>query len=132
MNDGPFAGTAVTITNWNGAPKPAEPIYAKKTSVKTYIIDPTLATGPAFAEIGSYEPNRCRMAIIVIDAACALTLDSPNVPDAGNSITAVPNQGCYLPINVNAAPYELCGPDAMWIKALTANPTRVTVIKEYK
>jgi hypothetical protein len=120
----------VRVINWDGAPKSAEPICAKKTTLRTLILDPTSATGPASYPITSYEPHRLRLAILVIDAACAITSESPNLPDAGTTITTSP-QGGYLPASVNVW-HEFFGPDEFWLKALTGNPTRVTIIKEYQ
>lgn len=120
----------VYVKNFGDAPKPPLANPVTKTTITTYILDPTGATGPTNVPISDYEPKRYRLAILVIDAACVLTMDSPNMPDAGSTISLRPSQGCYLPANTNR-PYEFFGPDAFWLKALTGNPTRVTVIKEY-
>jgi len=113
----------------NYADPPAKPPYVKRTTVKTWIIDPTAANGPAQTQICDYEPTRMRMAIQVIDVAVALLRDPPTkTPDTSTASTAP--QGLYLPPNAGAQPYEFFGPDAFWLNSLTA-VTRVTVIKEY-
>ena len=115
----------VIIRNWAD---PIKPPYVKRSTFKTYIIDPTGATGPKNVPVCSYEPQRFRMAIQVIDAAVAVILESPvTSPDSG-VITLAP-QGLYLPPNL-IQPYEFHGPDEMFLNALTA-ATRVTVLKEY-
>jgi len=123
----------VRITNLdqvkNYADPPARPPFVKKTTVKTYIIDPTGANGPKNVQICDYEPMRLRLAIQVIDVAVTLTLDSPtSSPDTTTASTAP--QGLYLPPIPANTPYEFFGPDAMWLNSLTA-VTRVTVVKEY-
>lgn len=113
----------------NYADPPARPPYVKKTTVKTYIIDPTGVNGPKNVQICDYEPMRSRLAIQVIDVAVTLTLDSPiTSPDATTASTAP--QGLYLPPIPASKPYDFFGPDAMWLNSLTA-VTRVTVVKEY-
>lgn len=116
----------VEIKNWAD---PIRPPFVKKTTIKTYIIDPTGAAGPKNVQICDYEPKRLRLSINVIDAAVSMTLDAPVAsPDASTASTAP--QGGYLPISVSAPDYEFFGPDAMWLNSLTA-VTRVTVVKEY-
>ena len=113
----------------NFASPPAKPPYVKKTTLKTYIIDPTAANGPKNVQICDYEPTRLRLAIQVIDVAVTLTLDPPTAsPDATTATTAP--QGLYMPPNVASKPYEFFGPDSMWLNSLTG-ATRVTVVKEY-
>jgi hypothetical protein len=108
---------------------PIKPPYVKRTTFKTYIIDPAGLAGPKNVAICSYEPKRFRMMIQVIDVAVTLTLESPVAsPDTTNASLAP--QGLYLPPNVATRPYEFLGPDEMFLNALTA-VTRVTVAKEY-
>ena len=115
----------VEIKNWAD---PIKPPYVKRTTFKTYIIDPTGATGPKNIPISSYEPKRFRLIIQVIDAAVALLLESPvTSPDSG--VIGVAPQGLYLPPNL-IRPYDFLGPDEMFLNSLTA-VTRVTVVKEY-
>lgn len=114
------------IKNWA---TPIKPPYVKKTTVKTYIIDPAGGGSGKSVQICDYEPTRMRLAIQVIDVAVALTMEAPVVsPDATTASTAP--QGQYLPPNVANKPYEYFGPDAFWLNSLTA-VTRVTVVKEY-
>lgn len=119
----------VPVTIQNSAELKAEPRYVKKTTVKTYVIDPAASdTTQRWAQIAEYEPSRVRTVIQVIDAACALTLEAPiSKPDPA-AATVAP-QGRYLP-NSTAFEYVLFGPDAMWINSMAA-VTRVTVTKEY-
>ena len=114
------------IKNWA---TPIKPPYVKKTTVKTYIIDPTGANGPKNAQICDYEPTRMRLAIQVVDVAVSLTLDSPMASPDASTVNTAP-QGLYLPPNPAGSPYEFFGPDAMWLNSLTA-VTRVTIVKEY-
>jgi hypothetical protein len=114
------------IRNWA---TPIKPPYVKKTTVKTYIIDPTAANGAKNASICDYEPTRMRLAIQVIDAAVSLTLDPPTSSPDISTPTIAP-QGRYLPPNVASREYEFFGPDAMYLNSLAA-VTRVTVTKEY-
>ena len=118
----------VEIKNW--AP-PIKPPYVKKTTVRTYVIDPAGTADGKNVSIADYEPNRMRLAIIVADFPVALTIDSPvNSPDI--STAGVKPQGAYLPVNANAAPYEFFGPDAFYLNSIaTSTAGRVTVIKEY-
>jgi hypothetical protein len=114
------------IKNWA---TPIKPPYVKKTTLKTYILDPTAANGPKNVQICDYEPTRMRIAIQVIDVAVTLTNEPPtSSPDTTTASTAP--QGRYLPPNVASKEYELFGPDAFWLNSLTA-VTRVTVTKEY-
>ena len=122
----------VSIKNWSDAPKPKT--HVKKTTVKTWILDPTGAAGPKNAQICEYEPNRVRLAIRVIDQDVALLLEPPSAISDTSANNKAP-QGLYLPAAFDAARasfvvIEFFGPDAMWINPL-AGTTRVTVIKEY-
>lgn len=119
----------VNVKNW--APQ-IKPPYVKKTTIRTYVIDPTGATGVGkFVQIGDYEPNRMRIAIIVSDFPVSLTTDTP-VASPDTSTVSVAPQGAYLPVNANATPYELFGPDAFWLNSIaTSTAGRVTVIKEF-
>jgi hypothetical protein len=120
----------VEIKNWA---EPAKPPAVKNTTLRTYVLDPTGAAGPKNAQISDYEPRRMRMAIIVIDAAIALTLEPP-VTSPDTSTASLAPQGGYLPPTATFTyanpPYELFGPDAAWINNL-GTTTRVTVLKEY-
>lgn len=119
----------VEIKNWAPLVKPP---YVKSTIIRTYILDPSGATGVGKnVQICNYEEKRLRMAIIVADFAVALTFDTPTTsPDP--SLPGVAPQGAYLPVNANGAPYEFFGPDAFWLNSIAANTAgRVTVIKEY-
>lgn len=116
----------VEIKNWAPAIKPP---YVKNTTVRTYIVDPAGAANNKNLSIAGFEPSRLRMALVVIDAAVAITTDQPSTsPDT--SSTAAANIGGYLPPNINGTPYEFFGPDTFWLNSLTTI-TRVTVIKEY-
>jgi|SRR5882762_6569693 len=114
------------IKNWA---TPIKPPYVKRTTFKTYILDPTAANGAKNVQICDYEPTRMRLAIQVIDVAVTLTLEPPNTSPDTSTATLAP-QGLYLPPNVASRQYEFFGPDAMWLNSLTA-VTRVTVVKEY-
>lgn len=119
----------VEVKNWAPSIKPP---FVKKTTIRTYILDPTGATGVGKnVQIADYEPNRLRLAIIVCDFAVALTFDTPSTSPDPSLVTVAP-QGAYLPVNANGAPYEFFGPDAFWLNSIAANtPGRVTVIKEF-
>jgi hypothetical protein len=116
----------VQIQNWAPSIKPP---YVRRTTIKTWVIDPTGAAGPKNTQICDYEPMRIRLAIQVIDVAVALTMEAPVTSPDVSTASAAP-QGQYLPPNVANRPYEYFGPDAFWLNSLTA-VTRVTVIKEY-
>lgn len=114
----------VEIKNW--AP-PVKPPYVKNTTMKTYALDPASSINLRQVQIADYEPNRLRVAILVVDAAITLNTDPPSQsPDTSSATVA--NTGAYLPPNVFM--YEFFGPDAMWINTLAA-VTRVVVVKEY-
>ena len=116
----------VNIKNWPDPP--AKPPVIKNTSVKTYIIDPANASlQDRRPQIADYEPKRVRMAVLVVDAAVAITNEQPTTSPDTSTATSAP-QGGYLPIST--VPYEFFGPDQWWLNALTT-VTRVTVIKEY-
>lgn len=116
----------VEIKNWADSAKPPT---VKKSTLKTYIIDPTAVAGPKNVQIADYEPLRFRLLIQVIDVAVALTLEVPTTsPDV--STASIAPQGRYLPPNVASPEYVFLGPDAFWLNSLTA-VTRVTVTKEY-
>lgn len=118
----------VEVKNWpdNGVAKPP---FVRRTTVKTHIVDPAGSGSGRNVQISDYEPNRLRMAILVIDAAVALTMEQPTTsPDTSTS--AVAPTGAYLPPNANAPMYEFFGPDAFWLNSL-GTITRVTVVKEY-
>jgi hypothetical protein len=110
------------IKNW---PEPIKPPFVKRTTVRTYIIDP--AATDTFVQICDYEPKRYRMAITPIDVAVAVTMepptDSPDTSAAGDA-----PQGLHLPVATQ--PYEFFGPDAFWLNCIGAIG-RVTVLKEY-
>jgi len=114
------------IKNWSA---PIKPPYVKKTTLKTYILDPAGTSGPKNAQICDYEPTRMRIAIQVIDVAVSLTLDTPTASPDTSTATIAP-QGLYMPPNPASSPYEFFGPDAFYLNSLTA-VTRVTVVKEY-
>jgi len=117
----------VEIRNW--AP-PAKPPYVKNTTVKTYVIDPAATVSNGNVQITDSEPNRIRLAIIVVDAAVALTTEVPITSPDVTSVSAAP-QGAYLPVNaITGQPYEFFGPNAFWLNPVST-VTRVTVIKEY-
>jgi hypothetical protein len=119
----------VEIKNWA---EPAKPPFVKHTTVKTYILDPANVNAKNF-QICDYEPRRLRMAIQVIDAAIAVTMEQPTISPDASTASAAP-QGMYLPPNATftyaSPPYEFFGPDAMWINSL-GTITRVSVLKEY-
>lgn len=121
----PIETVPVEIKNWAD---PIKPPYVKRTSFKTWIIDPAGVAGPKSVAFCSYEPTRFRMLIQVIDVAVTVTTDSP-VASPDTSTASVAPQGLYLPPTLNYR-YEFLGPDAMYLNALTA-VTRVTVQKEY-
>lgn len=119
----------VEIKNWAPPIKPSNPI--KKTTLRTYIIDPTGVVGQKNIQICDYEPQRMRLAIQPVDVAITITNDSPvtspeAAPGVANSV-----QGSYLPPLPGNTPYEFFGPDAFWINSLTGTTGRVTVVKEY-
>lgn len=115
----------VSVTNW--AP-PAKLPCIKNTTIKTYILDSTKATGPSFVQISDYEPARCRLAIWVLDQNITILTDPPTeTPNISAGLTVAP-QGGLLPIS--SVPYEFFGPDAFWLNSLNAT-ARVVVVKEY-
>jgi hypothetical protein len=114
----------VEIKNWAD---PIKPPYVKRTTIRTYIIDP--AATDSWVQISDYEPKRLRMVINVIDAAVTLTMESPvNSPDT--STASVAPQGRHLSISGGSPGYDFFGPDAFFLNALAA-VTRVCVTKEY-
>lgn len=116
----------VQVTNW--AP-PAEPPAIKNTTLKTYILDSTGATGDKKYQISDYEPRRVRMAIWVLDQNITLLTEVPTEsPNISSGLTVAP-QGALLPVSV--VPYEFYGPDAFFINSLNAT-ARVVVVKEYR
>lgn len=121
----------VEIKNWA---EPIKPPFVKNTTVRTYVIDPAAPLNNRNVQITDYEPNRLRMAILVIDAGVSITTEPPvNSPDV-TSTTLAP-QGAYLPPNaaagnLTASPYEFFGPNAFWLNPVST-VTRVTIIKEY-
>jgi hypothetical protein len=117
---------SMEIKNW---PDPIKPPYVKKTTVKTYVVDPAGTAGPKNVQICDYEPRRYRMSIQVVDVSVTLTMESPVASPDVSTASAAP-QGLYLPPNITSDNYEFNGPDAFWINSLTA-VTRVTVVKEY-
>lgn len=116
----------VTVTNW--AP-PVKPPFCKNTTVRTIVVDPANGNQNNYLQVSDYEPNRLRLALVVIDADVMITTDPPTTSGVA-STTAVPGNGGVLPKNSGNDPYEFFGPDAFWINSL-ATITRVTVIKEY-
>jgi len=115
----------VNVKNWAD---PVKPPYVKRTTFKTYTIDPNGVDGPKNVQICDYEPTRIRLAIFVVDAACALTLNTPTLSPDTNTL-ALPPVGLYLQSSP-ARVVEFYGPDAMWLNSLGAE-TRVSVLKEY-
>jgi hypothetical protein len=126
-----FAVVPVEIKNWSD--KFVEPRYVKKTTVKTYIIDPTAPGAGAFdlrsIQIADYEPNRMRMVIQVVDQPVTLLTDPPGTGAQTSSASVAPS-GRHLPASTSE--YVLLGPDSFWLQAITGATTgRVTVTKEY-
>lgn len=114
----------VKVSNFPGRER-----TVNRTTLKTFVIDPAGAAGPANTPICGYEDRRVRMAIWVIDNAVSLTMESPlKSPDTSTATTAP--QGAYLAPNITSTPYEFFGPDEFWLNALTT-AGRVVVIKEY-
>jgi hypothetical protein len=119
----------VTIKNW--ADSIAKPRYARKTILKTWVLDTANLVGSGtWQQIADFEPMRCRLVIEVIDNPIVLTTDTPTgLVTSTNSIA--PN-GRHLPVSSNEK--EFFGPDAFWIAIVGPGPatTRVTVTKEYE
>lgn len=112
----------VEIKNWAD---PIKPPYVKSTTLVTYIV---LANSKG-VQICDYEPKRFRMALIVVDQPVILTKVQP-VSSPDTSTASIAPQGAHLPVTL--IPYELNGPDAMWLNSVSGSTdTRVTVIKEY-
>lgn len=130
MTDAPIAPIPVFVQNFDSMPTAKVDIpQARKTTFKTYIIDPAGAAGPVFQQICDYEPGRVRLVIQVIDASISITTEPPIAkPDASTASTAP--QGRYLAASTG---FEYCfyGADAFWLNSL-GTITRVTVTKEYK
>lgn len=102
---------------------------SRKTTLKTWTLDPAGAAGPTFAAICDYEPNRLRMEIQTLDFQIAITTDAPNQAAGTVSTTgAAPVQGRVLS---TGQLYNYYGQDAFWIYNLNTI-TRVTVLKEYE
>jgi hypothetical protein len=117
----------VNVKNWADAF--AKPRTVKHTTLKTWVVDSTGATGAGKqVQIASYEPDRVCMRVYVNDFAVAITSESPNTSPDTSAVGTAP-QGAYLPVNVH--PYEFYGPDQFWINSVAAGAGRITVIKEY-
>lgn len=118
----------------NFADLDAKPRFVRRTTLKTYIIDPTAATIAVngMACVGAYEPNRLRTVIQVIDAPVVLTIDPPTTtPELASVAAGPPPNGRYLPQSL-AFEYVFYGPDEMYINSITGSAvSRVTVTKEY-
>lgn len=114
----------VEVKNWAESAKPP---VVRNTTLKTWVIDPAGAAGPAQVQIAAEEPTRLRMAIIVSDQPVALCKEKPSVTPDTNTVSTAP-EGAYLA--VTPRPYEFFGPDAFWLNAV-GTVGRVTVIKEY-
>lgn len=118
----------VEIKNWSDGT--AKPRLVKKTTLKTYVLDPAGVAGPKNVQISEYEPKRVRMVVTVIDDHVALLLEPPIIsPDVDNPQLAP--QGLFIRGAGTNLPYPFYGPDAMWLNSL-AVATRVTVVKEYE
>lgn len=122
----------VEVKNWAPPVKPSNPIT--RTTIRTYVLDPAGSGAGKSVQVCDYEPNRMRMAVLVVDAAVTIATAVP-VTSPGASTATLGNEGGYLPPNAAAnvgttMPYEFFGPDAMWLNSM-ATITRVTVIKEY-
>lgn len=119
----------VDIRNW--ADSPAKAPVIKKTTLRTYILDPAnVNTADRVISICNYEPKRTRLVIDVIDAQIGITTESV-VTSPGVSVAAGPApQGRVLPTSGAFEGYNFYGPDAFWIYPLGA-VTRVTVTSEF-
>jgi len=129
MTDPNNTPVQVEVKNW---PKPPEPLLIKKTSVKTYVVDPaaTNVGTSRWVQICDYEPSRVQMRIQVFDFAVALCTEVPvTSPDPNTAAGSAP-QGRYLPASLNVE-YPLYGPDAFYINPITGGAARVTVTREY-
>jgi len=116
----------------NFSDRDAKPPTVKKTSVRTYIIDPAAVGVNTNQQISDYEPRRLRMVIQVIDQPVTLTTEAPvKSPEPALTAAGPAPQGRYLP-NSTAFEYIFYGPDAMWLNSITGSTvTRVTVTKEF-
>lgn len=118
----------VTVQNWTD--NPAKPPVIKRTTFKTYVLDPAGTFGVKFTQICEFEPKRARLVIQSIEAPIGLYTTQPTViPDPNGVAGALSDPGRYIP-NGLAFEYAFYGPDAFWINAL-GTLTRVTVTKEY-
>lgn len=127
--DSDAVGT-VSVEVKNYADFQAKPRFVRRSTVRTYIIDPAGAAGPKMLAFTGYEPDRVRTEIRVYDNPVAVTLDAPvSTPDDGGM--GVAPQGMFMPVTTTV-PYEFFGPDAMWLNSIAgANPAKVTVLREY-
>lgn len=103
---------------------PAKKRKVLGTTGRTYVLDVA-----GRIQLGDYEPTRVRMTVRPIDAAVALTFETPVVTPDVSSPTVAP-QGLYLAPNPTGHAETFYGPDAVWINSL-GTATRVTVVKEY-
>lgn len=117
----------VSIKNWDDAPKPDKKTI--RTTLHTYVIDPGNADLKK-VQIASYEPNRVRMVVQVLDVPVVLYLESPvTSPEAAPAV----GNGYSGRLLMNSQVYDYCfyGNDSFWINSVTGTPGRVTVTKEY-
>jgi hypothetical protein len=125
----------VVVKNW--ADSFAKPRLVRRTTTKTWTVDPTAATLAQYGaqQIAAFEPQRMRMVVQVLDAPVVILTEAPrNTPDTATSAPGnVPEGGGRLLLAGGAGvEYVFYGPDEFWINSITgATVTRVTVTKEY-
>lgn len=120
----------VSVKNWADMAKPPE---IASTSVHTYTIDPaatpTANNDARRTQIASYEPNRYRMVVTVIDSPVMLVMDTPASSPEPSTVSQT-SAGRYLANGLFE--YVFYGPDAFYINSITGGAaSRVTVTKEY-
>lgn len=121
----------VHVVNTGDMPKAPKPVYADKTTLKTYVISGAAppAGNNAWIQITDYEPNRVRMVIQVYDSDVAILTQPPRTsPDTDVAGTAP--EGRLLQANA-AIEYIFYGKDAFFINPVVAGNARVTVMREY-
>jgi hypothetical protein len=117
----------VKVNNWPDNEKTGK---VRKTSVKTWVVDPASADW-WMVQISEYEPTRLRMVVQVLDAPVSLVVgETPKSKTDTTTASLAPGQGRVL-VNNTAVEYVFYGPDDMYVYTL-GTIGRVTVTKEYE